>query len=113
MLDAYADPHLVGLHPRGDLLLFAELLMRRRGRMDHQGLGVPDIGKMAGQLQGVDELAGIFLAALDAEVENAAESVRQVLFSKLIIRTAFQARVLYELDLRMLLQPLREGQGVI
>jgi len=41
--------------------------------MDDEGLGISDIGEVAGQLEAVDDLAGIGQRALDREREDASE----------------------------------------
>ena len=46
--------------------------------MNHQALGVADVGQVREQLQRFDEAAPGFQAALDAERQDAAGAARQV-----------------------------------
>ncbi len=55
MLQADGEPDEIGRHPRGELLLGGELLMRRSGRMDRQGLGIPHVGKVGDKFQGTKQ----------------------------------------------------------
>src|SRR5689334_22212880 len=75
-LDADREPHQF-LADAGGLELFGvHLLMRGRGRVDHQRLGVADIGEMADHAQAFDELAPGGPAALDAEGDDRAGAAR-------------------------------------
>ena len=47
ILDANRQPHHLGRDARGSLLLRAQLLVRGRGRMDDERLGVADVGQQA------------------------------------------------------------------
>src|SRR5690242_20093326 len=55
--NADREPHQLLADAGGIELLGVHLLMRSAGRVDHQRLGVADIGEMADHLQGLDELA--------------------------------------------------------
>src|SRR5262249_39077282 len=71
-LDADRQPHQL-LADAGSLeLLGIHLLMRGARRVDHQRLGVADIGEMADHAQGLDELAACGAPALDAERDDRA-----------------------------------------
>ena len=67
MFQAHGHPDKFGRHARGALGCRAELLMRRRSRMEHQGLGIADVGQVAGQLDRIDKSLAGFAAAPDAE----------------------------------------------
>src|SRR5882757_7544768 len=56
-LDADRQPHQLLADAGGLELLGVHLLMRGRGGMDHQRLGIADIGEMADHAQRFDELA--------------------------------------------------------
>ena len=58
------------------LLVFVELAMRRRGRMDHQRLRVADVGEVRQELHRLDEALAGLRAALDAEGEYARRAPR-------------------------------------
>ncbi len=72
MLDADGQADEVGRHPGGKLLLIGQLLVRRRRRVDGQGLGVPDIGQVRDEREGVDELLSRLGAALYPETDDGA-----------------------------------------
>ena len=71
VLDAHREPHHFRRHAGGGLLLRRQLLVRGRGGVDHQRLGVADVRQQAEQLQRVDELLARLVAALDAERDAA------------------------------------------
>ena len=54
-----------------------------------------------------------FLTPEDAEGQHSSEAVAQILLCQLVIRAAFKAWIVYALDQRMLLQPLRKGQRIV
>src|SRR5215469_196774 len=66
-LDTDRQPHELLADAGGLELLGIHLLVRGRGRMDHQCLGIADIGKMADHAQAFDEFLPCSAAALDAE----------------------------------------------
>ncbi len=70
-----------------------ELLMRRAGGMDHQRLGVADIGEMGDQLQAVDEAPAGGAAALDAEADDRASAARQQAPGQRVVGMARQLRM--------------------
>jgi hypothetical protein len=66
--------------------------------VDHQGLGVADIGEMADHAQGLDELLARRPAPLDAETDDGAGAVRQQFFGQLMIGMILQRRMQHPLD---------------
>ena len=60
-----------GSDARLQLLLVAHLPVRGRGRVDDQRLRVADVGEVAHELRGLDEVLARPGAALDAEIEQA------------------------------------------
>ncbi len=68
-----------GVTPVELLFFVGQLLVRRRGRMNHQRLGVADVRQQAEQLHRVDEGSARLVAALDAEREQRSRALRQVL----------------------------------
>ena len=60
ILDAHRQPDHVGPHAGARQFRLVQLAVRGGGRMDHQRLGVADVGQVAEELAGVDEaLAGL------------------------------------------------------
>ena len=78
MLDAHRQAHIAIRNTGGELLLFGELRMRRRRRMDGEAPRVADIGDMVVKLQRVDELAPCVLAARQLEADQPAETALEV-----------------------------------
>src|SRR5205085_11181751 len=66
-LDADRQPHQLLADAGSPKLLGVHLLVRGRGGVDHQRLGVADTGEMADHAQRLDELAPCGPATLDAE----------------------------------------------
>src|SRR6266404_5690781 len=67
VLDADGQPDHVGPDPCLDLFFVRQLTMSSGSGMDHQRLGVADVGKMRAELKRLDELHPGLHAALDAE----------------------------------------------
>ena len=70
--------------------------------MNHEALGVADVGQVREQLDRVDELPARFQAALDAEADDAAEAFLQVLRGELVARVIRQAGIGHPVHQRML-----------
>ena len=87
--------------------------MGGRGRVDDQGLGVADIGQVAGQLDMVDKGLRRLRAAANAKIQHRAKTVAQILLGLGVVGAVFQAVVLHPGHLRMRAQPLRQRQGVV
>src|SRR6476661_6117551 len=75
---------------RGLELGSIHLLVGGAGRMDHQRLGVADIGQMADHAQGLDEFLAGWPAAPDSEADDGARAARQQAFCQLMIGVTFQ-----------------------
>ena len=86
-----ADPHRVPLGVR-------HLLMGGRGGVDHQRLGVADVGQVGGQLDTVDELDPGVVPALDPEGEHRAGAGGQVLLRQRRPRVVVEDRIADPLD---------------
>src|ERR1700677_4869670 len=81
--------------------------------MDHEALGVADIGEVREQLNAVDKSASRFPAAADAERKNGAASTGQVLFRERVIGAGSETGILDPGHARVLAQPLGYGQCVL
>ena len=68
-----------GVTPVVGLLVLGELRVCRRRGMDREAAHVTDVGEVAEKLEAVDELLARLETALDAEREDGALTVRQVL----------------------------------
>ena len=64
ILDPHRDANIFGRNTRLYLLLGRELRMRRRSRMNHQCLGIPDIRQMASEFDALDKLLTRFFPPL-------------------------------------------------
>ena len=116
-----------------DLLLVAELLVRRRPRMDGKGLGIADarrrinmtltvdggggwgcrsLGQVGNQLEAVDDLTARRTAALDPKRQHSAVPAREVFRGQPVRRVALQTGVTDPRHMLMLFQPLRQPQRV-
>ena len=67
MFQAHGYANKFGRNACGALGFRAELLVRGGGRMEHQGLGVADVGQVAGQLDRIDKPLAGPAAAADAK----------------------------------------------
>ena len=65
-------------HAAGRERGLVQAAVRRRGRVDHERLGVADVGEVRAQLAGLDEAPAGLAAALDAEGQDRARPERQV-----------------------------------
>lgn len=72
VLQAHRQPHQLRRHAGLRLLLGGKLLVRRAGRMDHQRLGVADVGQVGVELDAVDEFLARLEAAADPEGDEGA-----------------------------------------
>ena len=85
VLDADGDADHVLAHARCLLLRLRELLVGGGRRVDHQSLGVADVGELRRQAEGVDELGAGAEATLDAEGEHRAVAVLAEVFVRLAV----------------------------
>ena len=82
--------------------------------MDHQGLGIADVGQMARQLEAVDEANGILIAAVQGEHQHAAHAPPgEIFLGAFVVGVRGQAGIADLCHLRMLLQPAGQGHGVL
>jgi hypothetical protein len=114
MLEAYRHADQVLGHPRCALLLICELLVGGGCRMDHQRLGITDIGQVAGQHGAVNELASGFVSALDAEIHHGAEFPGvEVFLSEIVVFMPGQAGKVHPFHVLVAFQPLGQRQRVV
>lgn len=86
--------------------------MRGGVRVNHEALHVGNVCKQAEDLQAIDELEGLFLAALDVEGKDGSATVREVLLVKFVVRMVREARMAHAGNLRMLGEELDNLLGV-
>ena len=80
--------------------------MSRGGWMNHQRLGVANIGEMACQLEAVDKTHSIVVATLQREHQHAAHpTVREIALGTCVIGVAWQPGIAHMSNTGMLLQP--------
>ena len=94
-------------------LLPGQLAVGRGGRVDDQALDVRDVGEQGEDLQIVDELMGLGLAALDLKGEDGAAAVREVLLVERMVRVVRQRRMVDALDLRMVREEVHDFAGIL
>src|ERR1700690_385748 len=80
--------------------------------MNYQTLGVADVGKMREQFHRIDELLSGFQAALDAEADQTAETMLQILRGNLITGIVGQAGISPPGHQRMCLEPARDFERI-
>ena len=99
-------PNQIWGHPRRQLLLVRQLLVRRRVRVDDKCLGVTHVGEVARQLECVHRLARRALVALDAKAQHATVRVRpEQLLGAVVVGVALKAQVRHPCDFRVLYEP--------
>ena len=91
--DGQADG--VGLNAHIQQLLLGQLRMGGGGGMDHQRLHICHIGQQGEDLQMVDELEGLLLAALDLEGKDGSAAVGEVLLIQGMIGMIGQGGMVY------------------
>ena len=75
--------------------------------------GVADVGQVAEKLEALDEFLAGYRAALDAETEDRASALRQILLRALVIGMAGQAWIAHPGDPRMRRQERGNRFGVV
>ena len=95
VLQADAHPHVVVADSRGGQLFGRLLAMGRAGRVDHQGLGVADVGQVRSELDRFDKLPRSRVAAFHAESQNRAAAAGQIFLRHLVIRMRRQSRIVH------------------
>src|ERR1700730_13883579 len=90
-----------------------QLLMRGGRRMDHQALGIPDIGQVRDQLESFDEAATGLQPAANAERKNASCPARKIALRQGVITAGWQCRVVEPNHALMTLQELSYRQSVL
>src|SRR5512138_3717449 len=78
MLDAYRQAYVAIRNTARELLLFGELRVRCRRRVNGEAARVADVGDMIVKLQRVDELAACVLAAGQLKADQPAELALEV-----------------------------------
>lgn len=87
-------------------LRIGELAVGRGGRVDYKALDIGDIGQQREDLQMIDELEGLLLAALNVEGEDRCAAVGEVLLIQGVIGVIGQAGVVDLLHLGVVGQEL-------
>ena len=100
-------------HARLAQLLVGELAVGVAGGVEHAGAGVRHVGDDGHHLQAVHEADGILLRPFQAEGDDAARAVRQVLPSQLIVGAALQPAVVHPGHPFVLLQEFGHGLRVL
>ena len=86
-----------------NLLLFAQLFMRRRSRVDDKCLGITDVRQMGCELDRFDELLSALDTALDSKRQHGTEAVLPVILLRhLVVRVLRQSSVADPADFRVL-----------
>ena len=117
MLEPDRESNQIGRHARRLQLRGLELTVRGGRRMDDQRAGVANIGQVTHELRSLDALDGIAVAATHAEREQtgcprtSVKGSHQALY-QIRLRMIGQPRVVHPRHLRVLLQKLRNGQGI-
>ena len=109
--DGQADG--VGLDALIQQLLCGQLGMGGGGGMDHQALDVRHVGQQGEDLQIIDELMGLLLAALDLEGEDGSAAVGEVLLVQGVVGMIRQAGVVDLFHQGMVGQVLHDLLGVL
>ncbi len=78
ILNTHGKPHQSLNYPGGSLLIGSKLLMGGGCRMDYKCFGIPDICKMAYQLQVIDESVCCFRTTPDNERQHSAETIPEI-----------------------------------
>ena len=104
MLRADGQPDGVGLDALIQQLRLGQLAVGRGGRVDDQTLDVRDVGEQGEDLQIVDELMGLGLAALDLKGEDGAGSVGEVSIVELLLMPAGQGGMVHLRHLGVMVQ---------
>ena len=86
--------------------------MRRRGRVQDQAARVADVGEMREQLARLDHANARLVAAIDAEGEDRAGALGQVLLGQCVVRVGRQPGVRHPGDLGVRGEPFGDRLGV-
>ena len=81
--------------------------------MNDQTLHISDVGQQRKDLEGIDELPGFVLTALDLEGENRAASVGEVLLIEFVVVVTLERRMIHTCYFRMILQEVHHRQSVL
>jgi hypothetical protein len=81
--------------------------------LNGQSLGVTNVGKIADQLEAVNDLGASSGAALDTKAQDTTKASGKVLLGVCVVRVAFQAGVRNPGDVGAVLQILGHGQSVL
>src|SRR5262249_38084941 len=89
-LETYRDTYQFLSNAGGGKRGRVHLLVCRAGRMDHQGLGIADIGEVAREPRRLDELSPGGTVAFDAEADDGTSALWQQLLCQCIVWMRFQ-----------------------
>src|SRR5690606_10026302 len=88
-------------------------LMRGCRRLNDERLAISQIREVTDQFEVINEAAGVRFCSFQCEGENCTKSVSEVFLCKLVIRAAFESRIVHTFDQRMFFKPLRECKCII
>ena len=106
------EPDHVVAQAHGGELRLAQLQMRGRGRVDHQRLGVADIGQVRGEPARLDEPRTRNAPAFDAEADDRAGTLRQQALGQRVVGVVRPRRVDDVGDAGLAGQEIEHGRGV-
>ena len=113
VLDADAETDEVLCHAAGRLFLVAQLLVRRRGRVNDERLCVSHVGQIRRQLERINKGRTGLGLALDTKRQHTTKASLQVLFRQRMARVALQARVANPGYAGVLFEVLGNGEGIV
>ena len=112
VFDADGEADEVGGDAGGPELVVGELAVGGAGGVQDAGARVGDVRHDGRELEAIHEARGGGAAALDAEGDDAAGAVGQVLPRQRVEGVAFEAGVVDPGDARVLFEVFRDGEGV-
>lgn len=112
-LDADRQTNEILGNTAGRLLLVSQLLVRRRGRVDHERLRVAHVCQVRGQLQTVNKGGASSGTTLDAKREHTSETILEVLLGQFVAGVACQTWVGDPRHARVALEVLCDSKGVV
>ena len=113
VFDTDAQAEHVRINSCRNLLLRAELGVSCGCRMYDEGLGISYAAHMEDEFKTGHEGCSCLETSLHAECEHTAETMLEILLSKLMILVALKTRVVHALDCRMLLKELGYCKGIV
>ena len=81
--------------------------------MDYQTLHISHVSQQGEDLQGIDELPGLFLTALNLESEDAAATIGEVLLIECMVGMTGQSGMVHLGNLGMVGEEIDHLQGIL